>query len=156
GECSYFACMPTKTLLRATEVASSLERAPGLAPETPDPDGVWSWRDWMTSDWDDSGQLPWLEGQRCPLVRGDGRVAPPRVTAAAGREVEYDGLVVARGPSPAIPPIAGIEDVEYWTNQDAARTHEVPASIVVMGGGPVGAEFSQFFSRMGSQVTIVE
>src|SRR5437868_391359 len=85
GECSYFACMPTKTLLRATELAGSLERAPGLAPERPDPAGVWSWRDWMTSDWDDSGQLPWLEQQRCTLVRGQGRVARSGVVEVDGQ-----------------------------------------------------------------------
>jgi pyruvate/2-oxoglutarate dehydrogenase complex dihydrolipoamide dehydrogenase (E3) component len=83
GECSYFACMPTKTMLRATELSASLDRAPGLAPERPDPAGVWSWRDWMTSDWDDSGQLPWLEEQRCALVRGIGRVARPGVSRAS-------------------------------------------------------------------------
>src|SRR5919206_3023158 len=77
GECSYYACMPTKTMLRTTELSASLDRAPGLAPERPEPSGVWSWRDWMTSDWDDSGQLRWLETQGCKLVRGSGRGERP-------------------------------------------------------------------------------
>ncbi len=104
GECSYFACMPTKTMLRAAELSSSLDRAPGLAPEKPDAAGVWSWRDWMTSDWDDSGQLPWLEEQRCELVRGHGRVSRPGVVEVDGRELPFDKLVVATGSPPAGPP----------------------------------------------------
>jgi pyruvate/2-oxoglutarate dehydrogenase complex dihydrolipoamide dehydrogenase (E3) component len=156
GECSYFACMPTKTMLRAAELSSALERAPGLAPEKPDPAGVWSWRDWMTSDWDDSGQLDWLKEQRCELVRGRGRVARPGVVAVEGRELPYDKLVVATGSSPAVPPVEGLDGVDYWTNQDATRAHEVPERLAVMGGGPVGVELAQFFARMGSKVTIVE
>jgi dihydrolipoamide dehydrogenase len=156
GECTYFACMPTKTMLRAAELSSSLERAPGLAPETPEAAGVWSWRDWITSDWDDSGQVEWLEGQHCTLVRGRGRVARPGVVAVDGQELPYDRLVVATGTSPAVPPVDGLGDVEYWTNQDATRAHEVPESLAVMGGGPVGAELAQFFVRMGSKVTVIE
>jgi pyruvate/2-oxoglutarate dehydrogenase complex dihydrolipoamide dehydrogenase (E3) component len=156
GECSYFACMPTKTMLRAAELSSSLDRAPGLSPEKPDAAGVWSWRDWMTSDWDDSGQVDWLATQRCELVRGHGTVSRPGVVEVDGRELTYDRLVVATGSSPAVPPVEGLDRVEYWTNQDATRTHEVPRSLAVMGGGPVGAELAQFFARMGSKVTIVE
>jgi pyruvate/2-oxoglutarate dehydrogenase complex dihydrolipoamide dehydrogenase (E3) component len=156
GECSYFACMPTKTMLRTTELGSSLERAPGLHGERPEPDGVWSWRDWMTSDWDDSGQLHYLQDWNCRLVRGEGRVARPGVVEIEGRELPYDRLVLATGSRPAIPPIDGLDSVEYWTNRDATRTHKVPQSLVVMGGGPVGAELAQFFSRMGSQVTVIE
>ena len=156
GECSYFACMPTKAMLRAAELASSLERAPGLTPEALDPAGVWSWRDWMTSDWDDAGQLEWLDSQDCAFVRGRGRVVRPGVVEVEGRELEYDRLVVATGSSPAIPPVGGLEAVAYWTNRDATRTHEVPASLVVMGGGPVGAELAQFFARLGSKVTLIE
>jgi pyruvate/2-oxoglutarate dehydrogenase complex dihydrolipoamide dehydrogenase (E3) component len=156
GECSYFACMPTKTLLRAAELASALERAPGLAPERPDPAGVWAWRDGVTDGGDDSGQLHYLEEWRCRLVRGSARVVRPGVIEAAGEEIAYDRLVVATGSEPAIPPVAGIDSVPYWTNREATTTHEVPASLVVLGGGPVGAELAQFFARMGSRVTIVE
>jgi dihydrolipoamide dehydrogenase len=156
GECSYFACMPTKTMLRATELGSSLERAPGLHGERPEQEGVWSWRDWMTSDWDDSGQLHYLEEWNCRLVRGEGRVARPGVVEVDGQELAYDRIVLATGSRPAIPPIEGLDSVEYWTNREATRTHKVPQSLVVMGGGPVGCELAQFFSRMGAQVTIVE
>jgi dihydrolipoamide dehydrogenase len=156
GECSYFACMPTKTMLRATELGASLERAPGLEPQRPAADGVWSWRDWMTSDWDDSGQLHYLEEWNCRLVRGEARVARPGVVEVDGQELAYDRLVLATGSRPAIPPIDGLDSIEYWTNREATRTHKVPGSLVVMGGGPVGCELAQFFSRMGSDVTIVE
>jgi pyruvate/2-oxoglutarate dehydrogenase complex dihydrolipoamide dehydrogenase (E3) component len=156
GECSYFACMPTKTMLRATELGASLERAPGLQPEQPQADGVWWWRDQVTNDWDDSGQLDYLEEWNCRLVRGEGHVAGPGVVEVDGQELPYDRLVVATGSRPLIPPIDGLDSVEYWTNREATRTHKVPRSLVVMGGGPVGAELTQFFSRMGSQVTIVE
>jgi len=156
GECSYFACMPTKTMLRATELAASLDRAPGLAPEKPDQKGVWEWRDWMTSDWDDSGQLRYLQDWNCKLVRGEGRVARPGVVEVDGEELPYDKLVVATGSRPAIPPVEGIDEVEYWTNREATRTHQVPESLVVLGGGPVGCELAQFYARMGAKVTIVE
>ena len=156
GECSYFACMPTKTMLRTTELGASLERAPGLHGERPDADGVWSWRDWMTSDWDDAGQLHYLEEWNCRLVRGEGSIGRPGVVEVDGQELPYDRLVLSTGSRPAIPPIDGLDSVEYWTNREATRTHKVPKSLVVMGGGPVGAELAQFFSRMGSQVTVVE
>jgi pyruvate/2-oxoglutarate dehydrogenase complex dihydrolipoamide dehydrogenase (E3) component len=156
GECSYFACMPTKTMLRTTELGASLDRAPGLHGQRPEPAGVWSWRDWMTSDWDDSGQLHYLEDWNCRLVRGEGLVARPGVVEVDGQELPYDRLVLATGSRPAIPPIDGLDSVEYWTNREATRTHRIPRSLAVMGGGPVGAELAQFFSRMGSQVTLVE
>jgi pyruvate/2-oxoglutarate dehydrogenase complex dihydrolipoamide dehydrogenase (E3) component len=148
--------MPTKTMLRAAELSSSLDRAPGLDPERPRAEGVWSWRDWVTSDWDDKGQAAWLESQRCTLVRGEARVARPGVVQVDGDELAYDKLVVATGTRPAIPPVEGIDGVEYWTNRDATRTHEIPSSLAVLGGGPVGAELAQFFSRMGADVTIIE
>ena len=155
GECSYFACMPTKTMLRATELAASLDRAPGLTPESPDPEGA-ATMPLGGRDEDDSGQLHYLEEWNCRLVRGEARVARPGVVEVDGQELPYDRLVLATGSRPAIPPIDGLDSVEYWTNREATRTHRVPQSLVVMGGGPVGAELTQFFSRMGPQVTIVE
>jgi pyruvate/2-oxoglutarate dehydrogenase complex dihydrolipoamide dehydrogenase (E3) component len=157
GECSYFACMPTKTMLRAAEISSSLERSPGFHSEQPDLDGVWWWRDQVTSNWDDSGQVEFLEGQRCALVRGYARVLKPgTIEVEDGPEIPYDKLVIATGSAPAIPPVDGLDAVDYWTNQDATRTHEVPKSLAVMGGGPVGAELAQFFARMGARVTVIE
>src|SRR5262245_40846087 len=156
GECSYYACMPTKTMLRAAELSSSLDRAPGLEPERPQADGVWSWRDWVTSDWHDDDQVEWLQGQRCELVRGQAQVASTGVISVDGQELPYDRLVVATGSRAAIPEVDGLAGVDYWTNEDATSTHEVPSSLVVLGSGPVGAELAQFFARMGVQVTVVE
>jgi dihydrolipoamide dehydrogenase len=148
--------MPTKTMLRSAELSSSLDRAPGLDPERPRAEGVWAWRDWVTSDWTDDGQLDWLAGERCALVRGEGRVGRPGVVSVDGDELSYDRLVVATGSRPAIPPVEGLESVDYWTNIEATSTHEVPESLAVMGGGPVGAELAQFFSRLGTRVTIID
>jgi pyruvate/2-oxoglutarate dehydrogenase complex dihydrolipoamide dehydrogenase (E3) component len=156
GECSYYACMPTKTMLRAAELSSSLDRAPGLDPERPRADGVWWWRDQVTSNWDDQGQVDWLAGRRCTLVRGKGVVVRAGTIEVDGREVSYDKLVVATGSRPAIPPVEGLNGVDYWTNVEATSTHEVPESLAVMGGGPVGVELAQFFSRLGARVTLIE
>jgi pyruvate/2-oxoglutarate dehydrogenase complex dihydrolipoamide dehydrogenase (E3) component len=156
GECSYYACMPTKTMLRTAELSSSLDRAPGLAPERPVPDGVWSWRDLVTNNWNDSSQLDFLAEQRCELVRGNARVTRQGVVEVEGEELRYDKLVIATGSRPAVPPIEGLEDVGYWTNVEAASTHEVPESLAVLGGGPVGAELAQFFARVGSRVAVIE
>src|SRR5581483_4892045 len=148
---------PTKTMLRAAELSSSLDRAPGLEPERPRPEGVWQWRDWVVDARDDHGQVEWLAGQRCELVRGLGRVERPGVVSVEGAgELEYDRLVIATGSRPAIPPIDGLDGVEYWTNIEATSVEEVPRTLAVLGGGPVGAELAQFFSRVGSRVTVIE
>jgi len=157
GECTYYACIPTKTMLRSTELAAALGRAPGFSPQRPDEAGVWDWRDWATDGWDDAAQVSFLEENATALVRGYGRVARPGlVEVEDGPELEYDRLVVATGSAPAIPPVDGLDSVDYWTNEDAARAHAIPGRLAIMGGGPVGAEFAQFFARMGSQVTLVE
>ncbi|MCW2978137.1 MAG: FAD-dependent NAD(P)-disulfide oxidoreductase, partial [Actinomycetia bacterium] len=88
GECSYFACMPTKTMLRAADLCSWLVRAPGIETDKPNPDVVWSWRDWLSSDWDVAGQVAWLEEQRSSLVRGRGRVARAGVVEVDGQVLE--------------------------------------------------------------------
>ncbi len=157
GECSYWACMPTKTMLRATEVSAELERTPGVhgngalsAAE------VFEWRDTVVSGRDDAGQADWLRDQRATLVRGAGTVSEPGVVSVAGRELPYDRLVVATGSSPAVPRIPGLADVPYWTNREATETTDVPASLIVLGGGAVGCELAQFFVRMGSRVTLVQ
>jgi pyruvate/2-oxoglutarate dehydrogenase complex dihydrolipoamide dehydrogenase (E3) component len=153
GECSYWACMPTKTMLRAPELVAEARRAPGLEPGTLDPAGVFAWRD-LVAERDDSSQVEWLAGQRCELVRGDAVVTRPGVVKVGEQELEYDRLVIATGSKPAIPPIPGLD--EYWTNVDATETTEVPEALVVLGGGPVGCELAQFFARVGSKVTLVQ
>jgi pyruvate/2-oxoglutarate dehydrogenase complex dihydrolipoamide dehydrogenase (E3) component len=156
GECTYFACMPSKTLLRAPEVHAAASRTPGVAAAPLDIGEIFAWRDWMTSGWDDAGQVEWLESQAVELVRGRGRVVSPGVVDVEGRELEYDRLVVATGSSPVSPPVAGLEDVETWTTNDATSSHEVPASLIVMGGGVAGCELAQLYRSLGSDVTILQ
>ena len=155
GECSYWACMPTKTMLRATELVADTHRAPGVSPAGLDPAGVFGWRD-LVAERNDSSQVEWLTERRCELVRGDARAARHGVVEVEGRELPYDRLVVATGSAPSIPPIPGIETVDYWTNKEATETLEVPPSLLVLGGGPVGCELAQFFARVGSKVTLVQ
>jgi dihydrolipoamide dehydrogenase len=156
GECSYFACMPSKTLLRSPEVAAAARIAPGVRGAELDLEGIWAWRDWMTSRGDDSGQVEWLAGQDVRLVRGQGRVARPGVVEVDGEELEYARLVVATGSTAAIPPVEGLEDTDFWTNREATSASEVPESLVVLGGGPVGCELAQFYARVGARVTVVD
>ncbi|HEY7693653.1 MAG TPA: NAD(P)/FAD-dependent oxidoreductase [Gaiellaceae bacterium] len=156
GECSYFACMPSKTLLRAPELRHAASRAPGVATGTLDTEAIFAWRDWQVSDWDDAGQVDWLDGQKVRLVRGKARVARPGVVEAGGEELEYDRLVVATGSSPVSPPVEGLDGVEAWTTKEATSSHEVPASLIVLGGGVAGCELAQLYRRLGSEVTIVQ
>ncbi len=159
GECSYYACIPTKTLLRPTEALAAARLAPGAAEAVTgelDPARVFWWRDEVTDGRDDSWHAGWLAEQQAELVRGDAVVLRPGVVGVGDRELEYDALVVATGSTPTVPPIEGLADVPYWTNREAVWAGEVPESLVVLGGGPVGAELSQFFHRMGARVTLVE
>jgi pyruvate/2-oxoglutarate dehydrogenase complex dihydrolipoamide dehydrogenase (E3) component len=159
GECAYYACIPTKTLLRPGEVLAAARIAPGAAEAvTGDlaPERVLWWRDEVTSRRDDSWHAAWLAEHGAELVRGEARVARPGVVAVDGRELEYEHLVVATGSAPAIPPIEGLDDVEYWTSRDAVWADRPPESLVVLGGGPVGVELTQFFHRLGCASTVVE
>ena len=159
GECSYYACMPSKTLLRSPEILAEARRAPGAAGALAGPidaAGVWAWRDWMVSDYDDKGQEEWLAGENAELVRGTARVVEPGTVEVEGRQLSYDKLVIATGSLPVAPPVPGLDEVEYWTNREATGAREVPASLVVLGGGAVGCELAQFFARMGSRVTLVQ
>jgi pyruvate/2-oxoglutarate dehydrogenase complex dihydrolipoamide dehydrogenase (E3) component len=159
GECTFYACMPTKTLLRPGEALEAARHAPGAAEAvTGDLDvaKVLEFRDEVTSNRDDSWYANWLDEEgRAELVRGEARVVGPGTVEVDGRELEYAHLVVATGSEPAVPPIDGIDDVEYWTNREAVWADGPPASLVVLGAGPVGCELAQYFSRLGSSVTVV-
>ncbi|MBA2643343.1 MAG: NAD(P)/FAD-dependent oxidoreductase [Actinobacteria bacterium] len=159
GECSYYACVPTKTLLRPGEALAAARSAPGAAEAATgdlDAERVWWWRDQVTDGRDDSWHAGWLSDQRAKLVRGEARVLEPGVVEVGERKLEYGALVVATGSSPAVPPVDGLDEVEFWTNREAVWAGEVPEGLIVFGGGPVGVELAQFFHRMGSKVTIVE
>jgi pyruvate/2-oxoglutarate dehydrogenase complex dihydrolipoamide dehydrogenase (E3) component len=159
GECSFYACMPTKTLLRPGEALEAARHAPGAAEAVRgelDVAKVVEWRDFVTSNRDDSWYANWLgEEGRAELIRGEARVVRPGLVEVDGREIEYAHLVVATGSEPAVPPIEGIDDVEFWTNREAVWADGPPRSLVVLGAGPVGCELAQYFRRLGASVTIV-
>jgi pyruvate/2-oxoglutarate dehydrogenase complex dihydrolipoamide dehydrogenase (E3) component len=155
GECSYWACMPTKTMLRAVDVIAQAKRAPGASAGPVDVEQIWGWRDWMTSDWTDDGQAKWLEAHDIELVRGEAGVDAPGRLHVGGRTIEYDRLLISTGSVPIVPPIPGLAEVDAWTNRGATEAHAVPESLVVIGAGAVGVELAQFFRRVGSRVTLL-
>jgi pyruvate/2-oxoglutarate dehydrogenase complex dihydrolipoamide dehydrogenase (E3) component len=156
GECSYWACIPTKTALRAPELVAEAGRTLGAVTGAKlDPQRVFAFRD-AVAERDDTSQVEWLEAQGAKLIRGDAVAVEPGVLSVDDEALQYDRLVIATGSSAAIPPIEGIESVDYWTNIEATETLEAPGRLLVLGGGPVGCELAQFFQRVGSQVTIVE
>ena len=159
GECSYYACMPTKGMLRPLEAVAAARNVPGAREAVTAPvsaEGVFAHREAITSGWDDSSQADWLASKDAELVRGDARVLRPGAIAVGEREVAYGRLVIATGSRPLIPPIPGLDGVDYWTNREATSRREVPSSMIVLGAGPVGCELAQFFSRMGARVAIVD
>jgi pyruvate/2-oxoglutarate dehydrogenase complex dihydrolipoamide dehydrogenase (E3) component len=151
GECSFYACMPSKTLLRAPELREAAKRAPGAEVGPLDVEAIFAWRDWVTSNWTDDDGVDFLASQRVELVRGEGRVARPGAVVVGNDELEYDTLVVATGSSATVP--EGMEDA--WTTNEATSSHEVPESLIVVGGGVAGCELAQLYRRLGSEVTIV-
>ena len=158
GECSYFACMPSKALLRPPEALAAARLVPGAAEAItgrPDIDRIFWHRDQVTDSGDDSAQVKWLEDKDVTLVRGNARVVRPGVIGVGDQEIAYERLMIATGSVPFIPPIDGLSDVDYWTSREATSSHTVPASLIVVGSGPVGCELAQFFRRVGSDVTIV-
>ena len=159
GECSYWACMPTKAMLRPGEAIAAARRVPGAAAAVTgelDVERLFAHRDAVTSSWDDSGQASWLDGRGIELVRGEGRVARPGIVQVGDRELPYERLVIATGSVASIPPVPGLSDAPYWTNRDATTTRTIPRSIAVLGAGPVGCELAQFFCRAGAKVTVLD
>jgi dihydrolipoamide dehydrogenase len=166
GECSYWGCIPSKTLIRPGDVLAAARRVPGAAEAVTgglDVAAALARRDYMTSAWDDSGQLPWLDARNIELVRGRARLAGERVVdieASDGAERRLSArraVVLATGTSAAIPPIEGLPDANPWDNRKAVSTKEVPARLLVLGGGAIGCELTQAFRRLGSkEVTVME
>ncbi|HEX6130324.1 MAG TPA: NAD(P)/FAD-dependent oxidoreductase [Actinomycetota bacterium] len=165
GECSFYACIPSKTMLRPGDVLAAARRTPGAAEAITDPidaAAALARRDEMTNGWDDGTQTPWLDSEGIVLVRGHGRLAGERTV-----EVETDdgtttlvatrAVVLACGSVPVVPRIDGIEGVGAWDNRAATRTPSVPRRLVVLGGGPVGVELAQAFRRLGSgEVSVIQ
>jgi pyruvate/2-oxoglutarate dehydrogenase complex dihydrolipoamide dehydrogenase (E3) component len=156
GECTYYACMPSKTLLRSPELVAAARIAPGTQLGPLDVAAVFEWRDKVVDGWDDSGHERWLADRQIEFVRGEARVAGPGLLDVGGAELEFDELVVATGSSAAIPPIPGLSEVDHWTTADATSAHAVPETLIVLGGGAAGCELAQLYARLGAGVTIAQ
>jgi len=164
GECSYWACIPSKALLRPGTVLHDAQVIPGATEAikgTVDAQAVLKHRDWFTNNWQDGSQVDWLNSAGIELIRGRGRITGPR-------EVQVDGLdgnsyalkahhavVIATGSTPTIPGIDGLQDTPFWTTRGATAAKEVPQDFVVLGGGVAGVEMAQAFARLGSAVTLI-
>lgn len=160
GECSYYACMPSKALLRPDDLLAEAKRVPGVAGAVDgqlDPRGVLDRRDEVIHDLDDSSQLPWLQERGIALFRGEGRLdGERRVRVGDDLLVAGKAVVLATGSAAAMPPIEGLDNVGAWNNREATTAKQVPESMVVLGGGPVGCELTQAWSSLGSRVALVE
>jgi pyruvate/2-oxoglutarate dehydrogenase complex dihydrolipoamide dehydrogenase (E3) component len=161
GECPYWGCVPSKIMIRAADLLAEARRGPSLAGAvTVDPD--WDLvarriRDEATDTWDDTAAVERFEGKGGRFVRGWGRLAgESRVTVDERTYRARRAIVVNTGAQPTIPPVTGLTDTPYWTNRGAIEASEVPPRLAVLGGGAVGAELAQMFSRFGSEVTVLE
>ena len=161
GECPYWGCVPSKTLLRSGETLSEADRARHLSASrvewTVDFPKVSKRVLWMARDLDDSRPAAAIEATGATLVRGDGTMTDLR-TVTVGHEqlVARRAVVIANGSTAAIPSIPGLNTVEFWTNRQAAIPKELPASLAILGGGAIGVELGQAFARLGSKVTVIE
>jgi pyruvate/2-oxoglutarate dehydrogenase complex dihydrolipoamide dehydrogenase (E3) component len=160
GECSYWACIPSKTLLRPGEARQAACEAPGAREAVTGPldfSSALEWRNFMTSDWDDSGQVKWLDEKGIDLFRGDGRIDGPGRVRVGNETLDTERIVIATGSAPVIPPIDGLRELDgVWTNREATGLKELPERLIVLGGGPVGVEMAQALRRYGSEVTVCE
>jgi dihydrolipoamide dehydrogenase len=155
GECSYWACIPSKTLLRPGEAVYGAREAAASAEV--DVEAALAWRDFMVSDYSDAGQEKWLADHRIDLLRGTGRLAGPGVVEVDGVRHTADHVVLANGADPVIPPVPGLRELEgVWTNREATSMKEIPGHLLILGGGPVGVEMAQAVRRLGGEATIVE
>jgi dihydrolipoamide dehydrogenase len=161
GECPYWGCVPSKTLLRSGETLSEAERARRLAASrvdwTVDFSKVSRRVLWMARGLDDSRPAAAMEVTGARLFRGEGRLADLR-TVEVGNErlVARRAVVIANGSTAAIPTIPGLDTVDFWTNRQATIPTELPASLAILGGGAIGVELGQAFARLGSKVTVIE
>jgi dihydrolipoamide dehydrogenase len=155
GECSYWACIPSKTLLRPGEAAQEAREAAASADV--DVDAALAWRDFMVSDHTDDGQVKWLAENGIELLRGSGRLAGPGVVEVDGVRHTADHVVLANGADPVVPPVPGLRELEgVWTNRGATAMKAVPRRLLILGGGPVGVEMAQAVHRLGGEAVIVE
>lgn len=166
GECSFYGCMPSKALLRPAELLAEVERVPGireLVSGTLDAQRVLDRRDQVVHDLDDASQLPWLDDRGIRLVRGRARFAAERTVEVLDDEdrpreriTAHRAVIVATGTRPVLPPVSGLDEVGGWTNREGTTADQVPGSLIVLGGGPIGCELAQAWRSLGAHVTLLE
>lgn len=166
GECSYWACIPSKTLLRPGQVLAAARRVPGAAQAVAgelDAGEALARRDWMTAGWEDTGQVRWLDRQGATLVRGWGRLVGERRVEVRGADgtvrvlAAERAVILATGSRTFTPPIEGLGGIRTWDNRDVTAARRAPGRLIVLGGGAVGVEMAQAWRRLGSaEVTVIE
>jgi len=157
GDCSYYACMPSKALLRPVELANEVERVPGLDIGPIDTAAVLARRDQVINNFDDSAHLPWLEERDVALLRGRGRIAGRLQVEVEGQEslTARRAVVVATGSRALVPDIPGLRAAKPWTSRNVTTAREVPPRLMILGGGVVAVEMSQAWGALGSKITLV-
>lgn len=156
GECAYWACIPSKTLLRSPEARSAAARTAGTGMASIEWPALRDYRDYMIRHLDDSVQIDGYKERGATVLKGTGRLVGPGQVAIDEELLEADHIIVATGSAPIRPPIEGLELAEVWTNREATGLREIPGRAVVLGGGAVGVELGQFLARMGTSVTLIE
>jgi pyruvate/2-oxoglutarate dehydrogenase complex dihydrolipoamide dehydrogenase (E3) component len=160
GECSYWGCIPSKTLLRPGEALAAARSAPGAREAvtgTLDARSALAWRDFQVSNYDDTGQVIWARGAGIEVVRGRGRLAGPHTVRVDETAYTAEHIVIATGSDAAIPPVPGLPELAgLWTDREVTALKEVPRRLLLLGGGAIGVEMAQAVTRLGGSVTVVE
>ncbi len=155
GECSYWACIPSKTLLRPGEAVHGAREAAATADV--DVEAALAWRDFMVSDYSDAGQEKWLTDNGIALLRGSGSLAGPGVVEVDGARHTADHVVLANGADPVVPPVPGLRELDgVWTNREVTSMKAIPHRLLILGAGPVGVEMGQAVRRLGGEVAVVD
>jgi dihydrolipoamide dehydrogenase len=155
GECSYWACIPSKTLLRPGEAVYQARQAAASAEV--DVEAALAWRDFMVSDYSDAGQEHWLADRGIDLLRGSGRLAGPGVVEVDGVRHTAEHVVLANGADAVIPPVEGLRELEgVWTNREVTSMKAIPRRLLILGGGPVGVEMAQAVRRLGGEAVVID
>src|SRR5260370_37506887 len=156
GECAYWACIPSKTLLRGPEARAEAGRAAGVASPALDWAGLRDYRDYMVRHLDDTAQISGYKQAGATVIKGAARIAGPGKVEVGGQLLQAEHIVIATGSQPARPAVDGLDGIEVWTNREATTVRDIPGRVLLIGASAVGVQLGQFYARMGAQVTIVQ